>query len=50
MESLNLTSAKQDVILNLTEISASPRNVTFNQSTWNYLVSTNEVMPFHPCR
>lgn len=29
MESLNLTSAKQDVILNLTEISASPRNVTF---------------------
>lgn len=29
----------QHVILNLTAVSISPRNVAFNQSTWNSLVS-----------
>ena len=46
MESLVLspTSVKQDLIPNLTIISASPRNVTFNLSVWNYLVYTSEVI------
>ena len=37
------TSPKQDLISNLTAASTSTRNVTFNHSTWNYLVSTSEI-------
>lgn len=51
MESLVLspTSANKDLIPNLTAVSASPRNVTLNQSIWNYLVSTSKVICFtHP--
>ena len=36
-------TANQDLISNLITVSASPRNVTFNQLIWNYLISTNEV-------
>ena len=45
MESFMLTPtpANQDLILNLTTVSASPHNITCNQSIWNYLVSTSEV-------
>ena len=45
MESFILTPtpANQDLILNLTTVSASPHNITCNQSIWNYLVSTSEV-------
>ena len=45
MESLVLSpsSANPDFIPHLTAESASPRNVTFNQSVLNYLVSTSEV-------
>lgn len=44
MESLvlNFTSTNQDLIPNL--IKTTPRNVTFNQSGWNYLVSTSYVI------
>lgn len=41
---LSTMSADQILILNLTTISASPRTVTFNQSVWNFLVSTSEVI------
>ena len=46
MESLVLspTSAKQGLISNLSVVSASPRNVTFNQLIWNYVISTSEVI------
>ena len=42
MESLVLghTSANQDLIPNLIAATASPRDVTFHESTRNYLVST----------
>lgn len=33
-------SANQDLIPNLIAVTASPRNVTFHESTRNYLVST----------
>lgn len=37
---LNPRSANQDLIANLTAVSnPTPRNVTFNQPTWNFLVS-----------
>ena len=39
-------TANQDLISNLITVSASPRNVTFNQLIRNYLISTNEL----PCR
>ena len=48
MESLALspTSANQD----LTAVLVSPKNVLFNQSVWNHLVSTSEVMCWiDPC-
>ena len=41
---LNPTPANQDLIPNLTTVSASPHNVTCNQSIWNYLVSTGELI------
>ena len=46
MESLVLSpaSANQDLIPNLIAVSASPRNVTSNQSIWNYSVCTGEVI------
>lgn len=37
-------SANQDFIPNLTVISASVMNVTFNQSMWSYLLRTSEVI------
>lgn len=38
---LKLRSANQDLIVNLTTVSnRTPRNVTFNQPTWNFMVST----------
>ena len=46
MELLMLSpmSANQDVIFNLIATLTSPRNMTFNQSIWNYLVSITEVI------
>ena len=46
MESLVLspTTANQDLVPNLIAVSASSRNVTFNQSIWIYLVSTRKVI------
>ena len=46
MESLGLSTTLviQDLIPNLIVVSESPRNVTFNPSIWNYLVSTSEVI------
>lgn len=46
MESLVLSpmSANQDLIANLTAVPAFPRNVTINQTIWNYLVDTSEVI------
>lgn len=41
---LSRMSANQDIILNLIATLTSPRNVTFNQSIWNYLVSITEVI------
>lgn len=41
---LSPTSANQDLIPNLIAASASPKNVTFNQSIWNYLVRMSEVV------
>lgn len=47
MESLTPMRAKQD----LTEVSTSPRNVTFNQWIWNFLINTSEVICLtNPCR
>lgn len=54
MESLvpSTISVNQDLISNLIVVSTSLRNVTFNQSIWNYLVNTGEVIylidPFCP--
>lgn len=43
-------SANQNLIPNLTVVSASPRDTTFNHSVWNYLVSTSEVVcQMDPC-
>lgn len=46
MESLVLSpiSAKHYLTPNLISVSAFPKNVTFNQSVCNYLVSTSEVI------
>lgn len=46
MESLVLSpiSANQDLIPELSTVSASPRNVKFNQSTRNFLTSTSEAI------
>ena len=46
MESLVLSpiSPNQDLIPELTAVSAFPRNVKFNQSTQNFLPSTGEVI------
>ena len=41
---LSPMSANQDIILNIIAILTSRRNVTFNQSIWNYLVSITEVI------
>lgn len=41
---LSPMSATQDLILNLIAISAPPRDVTFNQSMENYLISNSEVI------
>ena len=41
---LSPMSANQDIILNLIATLTSPRNGTFNQSIWNYLVSITEVI------
>ena len=38
------TSPNQDLIPNLMAVSASLRNGILNQSIWNYLVSTREVI------
>ena len=54
MESLvpSTISVNQDLISNLIVVPTSLRNVTFNQSIWNYLVNTGEVIclidPFCP--
>lgn len=44
MESIVLSpkSANQDLKLNLIAVSAAPRNVTFSQLVWKYLVSVND--------
>lgn len=46
MESLVLssTSANQNLIPDLTIVSASPRNVMFNQSIWNFMLNTRELI------
>lgn len=46
MQSLVLSppSANQDLITNLIAVSAAPRNTNLNQSIWNYMVSTKEVI------
>lgn len=42
-------SANRVVLAKETAVSASPRNVTFNKSIWNYLVSSSEVIcPMDP--
>ena len=38
------TSTKQGLISHLTTVSVSFTHVTFNQSSWNYLVSVSEVI------
>ena len=38
MESLVSTTANQDLVVD----SVTPRNVTFKQSIWNYLISTGD--------
>lgn len=43
MESLVLRPHDSKSRLNLIAVTTTPRTVTFNQSTWNYLVSTNEI-------
>lgn len=45
MDSLVLSplSENQDFIPNLIAVLASPRNMTSNESIWNYLVSTSDV-------
>lgn len=56
MESVILspTSPNEDLIPNLVSVSASPRNEILNQSIWNYLASTSEVIclvdPCHPLK
>ena len=46
MESLVLSpmSTNQDLIPNLIAISISHRNVILNKSTWNFLVSSSELI------
>lgn len=41
---LSSTSANQDILPDLIAVATSPRNVTFNQSVWNYLVGISEVI------
>lgn len=41
---LSPTSANQDLTPNLTAISTSPRNGSFNQTVLNFLVCTSEVI------
>ena len=51
MESLVLSpmSTNWDLLPNPNAISAFPRNITFNQLVWDYLVSTSEVIfPIDP--
>lgn len=49
---LSSTSTNQDIIPDLIAVATSPRNVTFTQSVWNYLVGVSEVIclvgPPHP--
>lgn len=37
-------SEKQDLLPNITAVSTSPRNIILNQSIWNFLVSSSEVI------
>lgn len=41
---LSPTRGNQDSIPNLNAVSAHVKNVTFNQSTWNYPVSTSKII------
>ena len=46
----NLHSSKQSLTSILVVVSASPRNVTFKQHIWNYLISTSKVICLkEPC-
>ena len=46
MESLVLstTATNQNIMPNLTGVAASPRSRIFNQSVWNFLINTREVI------
>ena len=50
----HMSKPRLNIISNLFSVSASPRNVTFNQSIWNYLVSSSEVIclidPYPPSK